>query len=213
QSALTGYLVQEVLDAQPREAREVLLSTSILEHVNAEVASELAGNAQADRILAVLAHTNAFVEPVGGGWYRFHPLFAEMLRLTLRRECRDGVGSWHGQAAGWYERKGQLTDAVRHAAEAGDWQLAASMVIDGLAISEIIEPQGNRPLADEFAQMPQGVAWTEPKPYLVQAAVGVSVGQLDSAAAALNAAEALIDRLSAAQETIVRLAAAMIRLA
>jgi LuxR family maltose regulon positive regulatory protein len=213
QSALTGYLVQEVLDAQPREAREVLLSTSILEHVNAEVASELAGNAQADRILAVLAHANAFVQPVGGGWYRFHTLFAEMLRLTLRLECPDRVGSLHRQAACWYERNGQLADAVRHAAEAGDWQLAASMVIDGLAISEIIEPQGNRPLADEFAKMPRGVAWTEPQPYLVFAAAGVSVGQLDSAAAALNAAEALIDRLSAAQETMVRLAAAMIRLA
>ena len=85
-SALTGYLVQEVLDAQPPEVREVLLSTSILEQVNAEVASELTGNGQAGRILTALAHANAFVQPIGGGWYRYHPLFAQMLRRKLRLE-------------------------------------------------------------------------------------------------------------------------------
>src|SRR5262249_59447170 len=128
-------------------------------------------------------------------------------------ECPDRVGSLHREAARWYERNGQLADAVRHAAEAGDWQLASRMVVDDLAISEIIGPRGNRLLSDEFAQMPQGVAWTEPQPYLVQAAVGVSVGQLDSAAAALNAAEDLIGRLSAHQAQTVRLKAAMVRLA
>ena len=46
-SALTGYLVEEVLNAQPPEAREVLLSTSILEHVSAEAAGELTGDEQA----------------------------------------------------------------------------------------------------------------------------------------------------------------------
>ena len=67
-SALTGYLVEEVLNAQPPEVRELLLSTSILDHVNAEAASELAGNRQAGRILDALAHANAFVQPIGGGW-------------------------------------------------------------------------------------------------------------------------------------------------
>ena len=145
ESALTGYLVEEVLDTQPPGVRELLLSTSILEQVNAEVASELAGNGQAGRILAALAHANAFVQPIGGGWYRYHTLFAEMLRLKLRLECPDRIASLHRQAARWYERNGQLTDAVRHAAPAGDWQLAASMVIDGLAISEIIERRAARP--------------------------------------------------------------------
>ena len=60
------------------------------------------------------------------------------------------MASLHRRAARWYERNGQLTDAVRHAAEAGDWQLAASIVIDGLAIGEIIEPRGSPSLADEF---------------------------------------------------------------
>ena len=142
-SALTGYLVQEVLDAQPPEARELLLSTSILEQVSAEAASELGGSEQAAAILPALAHANAFVQPVGGGWYRYHTLFAEVLRLKLRHEHPGRVPTLHRRAARWHEREGRLADAVRHAAEAGDWPLAASMVIDALAISEIIEPRGN----------------------------------------------------------------------
>jgi len=215
ESALTGYLVAEVLDAQPPEVREVLLSTSILEHVSAEIASELTGKQQAGRILTAMAHrhTNGFVQPVGGGWYRYHTLFAEMLRLTLRLERSDRVDALHRQAARWYERNGQLTDAVRHAAAAGDWQLAASMVIDGLAISEIIEPPNGRSMADEFARLPDSETWTEPQPYLVCAAVALSAGRPESAAATLDATEALIGELPADEGATVRLAAAMIRLA
>ena len=64
-SALTGYLVEEVLKAAPPEAREVLLSTSILEQVNAEAASELTGNEQAGAILSAVARANAFVQSTG----------------------------------------------------------------------------------------------------------------------------------------------------
>ena len=83
-SALTGYLVDEVLNAQQPQVREVLLSTSILKQVSADVAVDLVGDEQAAGILAALARTNAFVQPIGSGWYRYHTLFAEMLRLKLR---------------------------------------------------------------------------------------------------------------------------------
>ena len=104
------------------------------------IAAEIAGQEHAARILRAVAHANAFVQPVGHGWYRYHPLFAEVLRLKLRREYPEGIATLHYRPARWFERNGPLTDAVRHAAEAGDWKLAAGMVIDGLAIGEIIEP-------------------------------------------------------------------------
>ena len=213
ESALTGYLMEEALNAHPPEVRELLLSTSILECVNAEAASELAGNEQAGRILTALAHANAFVQPTGGGWYRYHTLFAEVLRLKLRCEHPDRIASLHRRAAQWYKRHGQLTDAVRHATQAGDWPLAASMVIDELAISEVLEQRGIPSLADEFASMPRGEAWTEPEPHLVSAAVALYAGRPESAAAALEASEARIGRLPADQEDAARLAAAMIRFA
>ena len=87
------------------------------------------------------------------------------------------------------------------------------MVIDALAISEIIEPRGSPSLAGEFAGMPHGRAWTEPQPHLVSAAAALSAGQPESSAAALDAAEGILGRLPADQEAASRLAAAMIRLA
>ena len=150
-SALTGYLVAEVLNPQPPAVRDVLLNTSILEQVSAEAASELTGNEQAAAILSALARANAFVQPAGSGWYRYHPLFAEVLRLKLKGEHPDQMAPLHRQAAQWYERNGRLTDAVRHAARAGDWPLAAGIVIDQLAIGQIIQPRGSPSLAGQFA--------------------------------------------------------------
>src|ERR1700722_17946907 len=145
-SPLICYLVDEVLNVQPPQVREVLLNTSILEHVSGEVAIELTGDEQAAGILASLGRTNAFVRPIGSGWYRYHTLFAEMLRLKLRYEYPDRVPVLYQRAARWYVRKGMLADAVRQAARAGDWPLAAGLVVDELAIGQLTDPRdGPRP--------------------------------------------------------------------
>jgi len=211
-SALTGYLVAEVLNTQPPDVRDVLLSTSILEEITAEAANELAGHERAGKILPALARANAFVQPIGSGRYRYHALFAEVLRLKLRCEHPDRMAPLHRRAARWYERNGQLADAVRHAAQAGDWQLAASIVIDELAISEIIEARGSRSLAGEFAGMPYGHAWTGAQPYLVSAAAALSSGQHEASTAALAAADGILECLPADQQAASRLAAAIIAL-
>ncbi len=211
-SAVTGYLVAEVLNPQPPAVRDVLLSTSILEYVNAQAARELTGNEQAGTILPTLARANAFVRPAGSGWYRYHPLFVEVLQLELKREHPDRIACLHRRAARWYERNGQLAFAVRHAAEASDWQLAASMVIDGLAIGEIIQPRGSPSPASEFGGMPPGRAWAGPQPHLVRAAVALSAGRSEASTSALDIADRILARLPADQEITSRLAAAVIRL-
>ena len=212
-SALIGYLVDEVLNVAPPEVREVLLSTSILDHVSAGAAVDLTGNEQAGAILMALVRTNAFVQPIGSGWYRYHTLFAEMLRLKLRHEHPDRVPVLHRRAARWYERNGLLRDAVRHAARAGDWQLAAGLVIGQLAIGQVIEPRDGPGLAGEFAGLPPDQAWAWPQPHLVAAALALSAGRYQACAAALDAADGLLQRCPADQQAAAsRLAAAVIRL-
>ncbi len=212
-SALTGYLVEEVLHLQPPEVQDVLLSTSILEQVSAEAASELAGDEQAARILPALARANTFIQPIGSGWYRYHPLFAEVLRLKLRLRYPERLPDLHRRAARFYERSGSLIAAVRHAAQAGDWPLAARMVVGGLEITGITEPQGSQSLAREFESMPDSQAWNEPGPYLVSAAAALAGGDGEACAAALTSAEGLLEQLPAGQEIPGRLTAAMLRLA
>jgi len=211
-SPLICYLVDEVLNIQPPKVREVLLSTSILEHVRADAAVDLTGDEQAAGILATLARTNAFVQPIGSGWYRYHTLFAEMLRLKLRHEHPDRVAVLHQRGARWYKRRGMLADAVQQAVRAGDWPLAAAMVVDELAIGQLIEPRDGQRLAEKFAGMPSGQVWAEPAPYLVTAAVALAAGRPDSCTVALDAADRLLDRLPPEREAAGRLSAAIIRL-
>src|SRR6201996_7720088 len=213
-TSLTFYLVDEVLNVHPPEVREILLSTSILKHVNGAVAAELTGNPQAAGILADLAHANALVQPIGSGWDRYHTLFAEVLRLRLRHEHPGRAADLHKRAARWYEQAGMLTEAVRHAGAAGDWALAASMVVEDLAITQILEPRSGDELASGFAGLSPGEAWawTEPHAHLVSAALAFCAGAYDSCIAALNAADGLLKLLPADGEPAARLTAAVIRL-
>jgi LuxR family maltose regulon positive regulatory protein len=118
---LIDYLANEVVNVQPPEVREILLSTSILEHFNDDAAIQLTGDDHAARILTTLVRTNAFVQPTGSGWYRYHGLFADMLRLKLRHDHPGRLAVLHQRAARWYQQNGMFSDAVRHAAQAGDW--------------------------------------------------------------------------------------------
>jgi LuxR family maltose regulon positive regulatory protein len=212
-SPLTGYLEDEVLGAQSPQVRDVLLCTSILDQVSADAAVQLAGDEQAGGIFSEAARANAFIQPAGGGRYRYHTLFADVLRQTLNRECPGRVAVLHRRAARWHGQRGLLTDAVRHATRAGDWQLAADLVIDELAICQLLQPSGSQPLASEFAGMPPGQAWTGPAPHLISAAIALSAGQRESWTAGLDAADNILERLPAGQQATARLAAVLIRLA
>ena len=152
------------------------------------------------------------MQTIGPGWYRYRALFAEMLHLKLRHEHPDRVAVLHQRGARWYQRKGMLADAVQQAGRAGDWPLAAAMVVDELAIGQLIEPSNGQRLAEGFAGMPSGRAWAEPAPYLIAAAVALAAGQHEICTAALDAADDLLDRLPAERETAGRLSAAVLRL-
>jgi LuxR family transcriptional regulator, maltose regulon positive regulatory protein len=215
-NALTSYLVDEVLDAQPAAQRELMLRTCILDRVSADLAGELTGDEQAGRTLAALARSGAFVQPLGHGWYRYHPLLAEVLRLKLRLESPDRTPVLHRQAASWYQRNGPLGKAIAHAAAVDDWPLAARIVVDELAISELLKPRGSSPVAESLRRIPVPGALpdgsTQPPALLAAAALELCDGRDKEAGRLLAAARGCLDRLPAGQEVPARLAAAMLRL-
>ena len=213
ESAITGYLVNEVLNAQSSSVRDLLLRTSILDCVRADLADELTDDQQAPDTLAALARANAFVQPLGHGWYRYHSLFAAVLRLKLRSECPARVPGLHRRAARWYQRNGRLGCAVRHAAACGDWAFAAAIVIDELAIGQLIDPRDDQPLAETFRGMPPDPASTQPGQLLVTAAMELSDAAGDLGSASLAAAESILGRLPGGEQIPARLAGALIRLA
>jgi LuxR family transcriptional regulator, maltose regulon positive regulatory protein len=213
-SAITGYLVDEVLNTQPPSVRDMLLRTSILDCVNADLACELSGDQQAAHVLADLARANAFVRPIGHGWYRYHSLLVAVLRLKLRIEHSGRLPGLYERAAGWYQSHGMLNEAARYAAESGDWSFAAGIIVDEFAVGQLIDPRGNQPLAEAFGRMPRDGTWTQPHPWLVLAAAGLSGPVCEATGtAALTTAESILDQLPAADEIPARMAASLIRLA
>ncbi|MBO0809452.1 MAG: AAA family ATPase, partial [Actinobacteria bacterium] len=212
-SAILGYLVDEVLDSEPPGARDLLMKTSILDRVSADLARELTGDGQAAGVLAAQAKANAFIQPLGHDWYRYHSLFADVLRLKLRRESRCDVGELHRRAARWFRRHGSIAEAVRHAAAAGDWELAARTVVDELAAGRLTEPRAGETLASTFRRMPPDPVPSQAPPLLVAAAMAVREHRADAAGRLLSAAQQRLRPLPATDEAPSRLAIAQLRLA
>jgi LuxR family transcriptional regulator, maltose regulon positive regulatory protein len=129
---VADYLLAEVLDRQSEEVRRLLLRTSLLERVNGELADLLTGTSGGERILQDLERAGAFVASLDGqrSWFRYHPLFADLLRLELRRTEPDEVTGLYRVAAQWFAGHGYPVEAVRHAQAAGEWGLAARLLSD-----------------------------------------------------------------------------------
>jgi len=208
---VTSYLVEEVLNAQPRRVRDLLLRTSILGTVNADIAADLAGDDSAASSLSELARKTGFVQPTGQGTYRYHALFRDVLRLKLRHQQPGSVADLHRRAAEWYRRHGDLPAAARHAGQAGDGQLAARIVVDELAIGHLMEAGGLELPVEILRRVPEGPA--QPQPLLASAAVALADARDQAARASLSAAEQILEKLRDDQEVPSRLAAALIALA
>jgi LuxR family transcriptional regulator, maltose regulon positive regulatory protein len=208
-SAVAGYLVEEVLNAQPAEVRDLLLHTSVLDQVNADVASALVGRSEVTGTLETLARENSFVLPVGQGWYRLHSLFRGVLRLKLRRERPEVVVGLYRKAARWYQQDGVLAEAVRYATKSGDWRLAAAIMVDEMAIGQLIDPDHGDLPAEGFRQIPPDDA--PPQFLLAAAAVALSESGDQAAETPLAAAEDVLGPLPGDQEVLSRFAACTIR--
>jgi len=124
------YLVAEVLDRQSERVRRLLLRTSVLERVNGELAGLLTGDEGGERVLQDLEAAGAFVVSLDAArsWFRYHQMFAGLLRLELRRTAPGEVTGLHAAAASWFAAQGSGAEAVRHAQAAGDWELAARLL-------------------------------------------------------------------------------------
>jgi LuxR family maltose regulon positive regulatory protein len=134
------YLLAEVLERQSEQVRRLLLRTSILERVSGPLADALTGGSDGERTLQELEETNAFVVTLDAArsWFRYHHLFADLLRLELRRTAPDEVTALHRAATSWFAGHGHPVEAVRHAQAAQDWSLASRLLADhwpGLQLS------------------------------------------------------------------------------
>ena len=129
------YLADEVLARQPATVRGFLLHTSVLDRLTGSLCDALTGRSDGTATLEDLDRGNLFLVPLDAQrtWYRYHQLFADVLRARLQAEQPEHVAQLHRRASAWYASHGLAEDAVQHALAGADFDRAAYLVEEGLS--------------------------------------------------------------------------------
>lgn len=198
------YLVEEVLQQQPENIQTFLLRTSILDRLCAPLCDAvlLDPSASGQATLEFLEHANLFTIPLDNErrWYRYHHLFADLLRQRLQqslgssaRDAESRVNELHIRASQWYEENGLQMQAFQHAAAANDIE-RAERLIDGKGIP-LHFSGGVVPILDWLDSLPTEVLNAKPSLWWRHAAMLLINGQTAGVGEKLQAAEAAVAAL------------------
>jgi len=125
------YLIEEVLAHQSEEVKTFLLQTSILERLNGSLCETVSGRPDSQAMLRDLYQANLFLLPLDneGQWFRYHQLFADLLKARLQQSLPvEAIAGLHQRAAAWYEQAGMMNEAIAHTLAAGDYVHAVQLV-------------------------------------------------------------------------------------
>jgi LuxR family maltose regulon positive regulatory protein len=133
EGSIGEYLIAEVLDRQPDQVRQLLEETSFLDEVTGPLADAVTGLEGCTGLLAGLASNNSFVVPLDATRtrYRYHQLFAEILRYQVQERAQHSVPDLMRRAAAHFEASGEIQQALYWAARAEDWPYLASLLARG----------------------------------------------------------------------------------
>ncbi len=125
------FLAEEVLSRQPDEIQQFLVRTSILARFCAPLCNAVTGSAGSAGIIETLERENLFLVPLDDNrqWYRYHHLFAQLLRSQLARTEPGIAAALHERASAWHRRSGSLEEAVNHALAADDVGGAVDLIV------------------------------------------------------------------------------------
>ena len=124
------YLMDEVFAGQTESTQSFLIQTSILERLNASLCDAITGRMDGQAVLEELERNNLFLTALDDErrWYRYHQLFADVLRHRLTEKSPTALIELHLRASEWFENEGLVMEAVNHALAACDWERAAQLI-------------------------------------------------------------------------------------
>jgi ATP/maltotriose-dependent transcriptional regulator MalT len=203
---IVDYLGYEVLDRQPSETRRFLIRSSVLSRLSAPLCRAVTGATETDALLRVLERENLFLVALDSTrtWYRYHHLFAELLRHELRATEPELVPDLHRRAAAWYRDAGATHEAIEHATAAGDFAEAALLI--STHWYEFLQRGRQETVSAWIDGLPPDVIAADPNLCLTKAWLGVNTGRLNevdrwieaaAAAAARGSGPAVVPPISA----------------
>ncbi|OCB30432.1 helix-turn-helix transcriptional regulator [Mycobacterium malmoense] len=186
---IVDYLMAEVLDGQPPHMRSFLLRTSVLGRLSGALCDAVLQTAGSTSVLEAIERENLFLVPLDASrhWYRYHQLFGELLRTELRRSEPDLVADLHRRAAAWFETEGLIDEAVRHLVAGGDIERSADLIAADWV--DEFNGGGMSTVTGLLDLLPEETVVQDPRLSLARAWIALSVGQLDDAAAWIEAVE------------------------
>jgi LuxR family maltose regulon positive regulatory protein len=186
------YLADEVLERQPGPVRDFLFRTAILDRLTGPLCDAVTGRGDSTRMLEDLERGNLFLVPLDTrrAWYRYHHLFADVLRSRLLAEHPDQVQDLHRRASAWYSSHDLVADAVQHALAAEDFDDAAYLM-EG-ALPEMRRTRQDGVLLTWMRSLPESVMRRSPVLSIVSGWSMLMSGDLDGLESRLDDAEAAL---------------------
>ncbi|MGH3175176.1 MAG: hypothetical protein ACRDPF_15085, partial [Streptosporangiaceae bacterium] len=184
------YLTDEVLEGQTGQVREFLLETSVLDRLSGGLCDAVTGRTGSQAMLEQVEQANLFLVPLDEvrGWWRYHHLFADLLRARLQQQHPDRLAALHRNAAAWSAERGLAGDAVRHAVAAGEMTWAARLIEQYFDAAYNL--RGERATVQRWlAALPAELVLSRPRLLLAQALLAATSGRAEAVEPPLDAAE------------------------
>ncbi len=164
------YLLEEALERQTPELQRFLLDTSVLRRFNPDTCVAVTGDPKARDRLREAEKANLFLIPLGsdGEWYRYHHLFADLLRFRLEQKDRARLEELHRRASAWFQEEGDLAAALEHASRMQDqtWllELLDGEILGMIGRSEMAAlrqwtEKVRAPLSQPYPMVLCGIGW------------------------------------------------------
>ncbi len=193
------YLSDEVLSRQPTAVQQFLLHTCILERLSGPLCDAVTGQEGSQVMLEALERANLFVVALDDerGWYRYHHLFAEVLRSHLQQRAPALVPQLHRRASTWYEQHELPVEAVQHALAVPDPELAARLIEP---IAPLVATQGQlSTVLGWLNALPEALVRTRPFLRVYHSGLLKFTNQLEAAEQLLQQVERGVQEIPAEQ--------------
>ena len=186
---IVDYLAEEVLERQPERIRRFLLETSILDRLTGSLCDAVAGVDDGTDTLEALERANLFVVALDDRrrWYRYHHLFADVLRARVLAEEPALIPTLHRRASAWFEQHEDEAGAIEHALAAGDVDRAADLI--ELATHDLRARRQELTLRRWLDPLPDGTFEARPALAIAHAGALLSTGEVARVEDRLTAAE------------------------
>jgi len=186
---IMDYLIEEVLSALPGDIKDFLLRTSVMEQICGPLCDHVLDRDDSQAVIEQLEKNNMFVIPLDSerNWYRYHHLFADLLRQRFRLENKEMLAEVHTRASDWFEKQEMIDLAIGHALEIRDYQRSIEL------LNQLIErmwENGNHSAISRYGELlPDEMIKQYPVFCLYYAWILIAEGQTDKAEPFLISAE------------------------